>query len=57
MYCRESSTVGSNTQLMNHEQQNINETYRANLYQAFHKIANSLVDKKTGDNRTLTYNQ
>ncbi|KAK4293967.1 hypothetical protein Pmani_033375 [Petrolisthes manimaculis] len=43
---RESSTVGSNTQLMNHEQQNINETYRANLYQTFHKIANPLVDKK-----------
>lgn len=46
MHCRESSTVGSNTQLMNHEQQNINETYRANLYQTFHKIANPLVDKK-----------
>ncbi|XP_071547485.1 cadherin-23 isoform X3 [Panulirus ornatus] len=43
---RESSTVGSNTQLMNHEQQNINDTYRANLYQTFHKIANPLMDKK-----------
>ncbi|XP_050735758.1 cadherin-23-like isoform X6 [Eriocheir sinensis] len=43
---RESSTVGSNTQLMGHEQQNINDTYRANLYQTFHKIANPLVDKK-----------
>lgn len=43
---RESSTVGSNTQLMNNEHQNINDTYRANLYQTFHKIANPLVDKK-----------
>ncbi|XP_069185641.1 cadherin-23 isoform X4 [Procambarus clarkii] len=43
---RESSTVGSNTQLMNHEHQNINDTYRANLYQTFHKIANPLMDKK-----------
>ncbi|XP_045137140.1 cadherin-23-like [Portunus trituberculatus] len=43
---RESSTVGSNTQLMNNEHPNINDTYRANLYQTFHKIANPLVDKK-----------
>ncbi|MPC29093.1 Cadherin-23 [Portunus trituberculatus] len=42
----ESSTVGSNTQLMNNEHPNINDTYRANLYQTFHKIANPLVDKK-----------
>ncbi|XP_064108915.1 cadherin-23-like isoform X3 [Macrobrachium nipponense] len=43
---RESSTVGSNAQLTNHEQRNISDTYRANLYQTFHKIANPLVDKK-----------
>ncbi|XP_063590983.1 cadherin-23-like [Penaeus indicus] len=43
---RESSTVGSNAQLTNHEHHNINDTYRANLYQTFHKIGNPLVDKK-----------
>ncbi|KAG0712807.1 hypothetical protein GWK47_017641 [Chionoecetes opilio] len=41
-YGQESSTVGSNTQLMSNDHQNINDTYRANLYQTFHKIANPL---------------
>ncbi|XP_076057455.1 cadherin 88C isoform X2 [Oratosquilla oratoria] len=43
---RESSTVGSQAQLTNHEQRNIHDTYRANLYQTFNKMANPLVDKK-----------